>query len=128
MCSEGRGCAARGAEGRERRWEAREAVGRRAGGHVEHGVVGRAAFGGVRGCDGVNYVLGFLLANFCIAMVVSFSSCLKDLTGWRGTPREKRRTFIVGHHVADVISPAVVRLAHAHRVVREVDVAVVAEN
>lgn len=35
-------------------------------------------------------------------------------------------TLIVFHHVADVVAPGVVGFAHAHRVVREVDITVVA--
>jgi hypothetical protein len=35
-------------------------------------------------------------------------------------------TLIVVHDIAEVVSPAVMSLAHAHRVVREVDIAVVA--
>jgi hypothetical protein len=44
---------------------------------------------------------------------------------WRGI---EGRTFVVGNHIANVVPSAVVSLAHAHRVVREVDVAVVAED
>lgn len=37
-----------------------------------------------------------------------------------------RHTLIVFHHVAEVVAAGVMRLAHAHRVVREVHIAVVA--
>lgn len=36
------------------------------------------------------------------------------------------RTLVVVHHITQMVSPAVVSFAHAHRVVREVDIAVVA--
>ena len=36
------------------------------------------------------------------------------------------RTLIVVYHIAQMISPAVVCFANAHRVVREVDIAVIA--
>ena len=36
--------------------------------------------------------------------------------------------LVVFHDVAEVVAPAVVGFAHAHRIVREVDVAVVAEE
>lgn len=39
---------------------------------------------------------------------------------------EERRTLVVVYHIAQVVSSAVVGLAHAHGVVREVDVAVIA--
>lgn len=38
----------------------------------------------------------------------------------------KRRTLVVVHNITEVVSPAIMRLAHAHRVVRKVDIAVVA--
>lgn len=38
----------------------------------------------------------------------------------------ERHTLIVVDDVAQVVAPAVVGFAHAHRVVREVDIAVVA--
>lgn len=37
-----------------------------------------------------------------------------------------RRTLVVFQNVSEVVTSGVVRLAHAHRVVREVDIAVVA--
>lgn len=37
-------------------------------------------------------------------------------------------TLVVVHHVAQVVAAAVVGFAHAHAVVRQVDVAVVAED
>jgi hypothetical protein len=40
---------------------------------------------------------------------------------WEGT----RRTLVVVYDVSKVVSSAVVCLAHAHRVVREVDIAVI---
>ena len=36
--------------------------------------------------------------------------------------------MVVVHYVAQVVAPAVVGFAHAHAVVRQVDVAVVAED
>jgi hypothetical protein len=35
-------------------------------------------------------------------------------------------TLIVVHDIAEVVSPAVMCLSHAHRVMREVDIAVIA--
>lgn len=37
-----------------------------------------------------------------------------------------RRTLVVVHHVPQVVSAGVMRLAHAHRVVRQIDITVVA--
>lgn len=37
-----------------------------------------------------------------------------------------RRTLVVVYHISQVVSAAVVGLAHAHGVVREIDIAVVA--
>jgi len=42
--------------------------------------------------------------------------------------RRGRLTLVVVHDVAEMVATAVVGLAHAHRVVREVDIAVIAEN
>ena len=42
--------------------------------------------------------------------------------------RRGRLTLVVVYDVAEMVATAVVGLAHAHRVVREVDIAVVAEN
>ena len=36
--------------------------------------------------------------------------------------------LVIVHHVAQVVAAGVVRLAHAHRVVGQVDIAVVAEE
>ena len=37
-------------------------------------------------------------------------------------------TLVVVYHIAKMVTTAIMRSAHAHRVVREVDVAVVAEE
>lgn len=58
------------------------------------------AFGGVGGGDGVDYGLGFFVADL----------------------------LVVVDYVAEMVAAAVVRLPHAHGVVREVDIAVVAEE
>lgn len=58
------------------------------------------AFGGVGRCDGVDDGLGLLVSNL----------------------------LVIIDDVSQVISTAVVGLAHAHGVVRKVDVAVVAEE
>lgn len=55
---------------------------------------------GVGGGDGVDNGLGFFLANL----------------------------LVVVHHVPQVVSAGVMRLAHAHRVVRQIDITVVAEE
>lgn len=41
------------------------------------------------------------------------------------TSDEGRRTLVVLHHVSQMVASRVVRLAHTHRVVRKVDIAVV---
>lgn len=66
----------------------------------QHGVVVGLALGGVGGGDGVDDGLGLLVADL----------------------------LVVIDDVAQVVAARVVRLAHAHRVVREVDIAVVAED
>lgn len=66
----------------------------------QHGVGVGLALGGVRRRDAVDDGLGLLVADL----------------------------LVVVHDVAQVVAPAVVGLAHAHRVVRQVDVAVVAED
>lgn len=66
----------------------------------KHGVVVGLAFGGVGGGDGVDDGLGFLVADL----------------------------LVVVDDVADVVAACVVGFAHAHGVVRQVDVAVVAED
>lgn len=66
----------------------------------EHGVVVGLALGGVRRGDGVDDGLGFFVANL----------------------------LVVVDDVAQVVAAAVVGLAHAHAVVREVDIAVVAKD
>lgn len=45
---------------------------------------------------------------------------------WIGVWFRPRRTLIIFHYVAEVVAAGVMRLAHAHRVVREVHIAVVA--
>lgn len=45
-----------------------------------------------------------------------------------GKYRGVRRTLVVVYHVAKVVAPTVVSFAHAHGVVREVDIAVVTED
>ena len=71
---------------------------RRAG--CQHGVVRGLALGRVRVCDAVDDALCFFMADL----------------------------LVVVDDVAQVVAAGVVRLAHAHRVVREVDIAVVAEE
>lgn len=58
------------------------------------------ALGGVGGGDGVDNGLSLLVADL----------------------------LVVVYHVSQVVSAAVVSLAHAHGVVREVDIAIVAEE
>lgn len=71
---------------------------RRAAG--QHGIVRRLALRRVGVCDAVDDALCFFVANL----------------------------LVVVDDVAQVVAAGVVRLAHAHRVVREVDIAVVAEE
>lgn len=42
--------------------------------------------------------------------------------------RRGRLTLIIVHDVAEMVSAAVMRLPHAHRIVREVDIAVITED
>lgn len=58
------------------------------------------AFGGVRGSDGVDDGLSLLVADL----------------------------LVVVDNVSDMVTTGVVGLAHAHRVVRQVDIAVVAKD
>lgn len=66
----------------------------------EHGVVVGLSLGGVRRGDGVDDGLGLLVTDL----------------------------LVVVDDVAQVVTAAVVGLAHAHAVVREVDIAVIAED
>jgi hypothetical protein len=66
----------------------------------EHGVGVGLAFGGVGGGDGVNDRLGFFVADL----------------------------LVIVYDVAQVVAAAVVGFPHAHRIVREVDIAVVAKE
>lgn len=92
----------------------------------EHRVVVGLALGGVRVGDGVDDGLGLFVADFCGRGDVSTST-----GSWRtrACPQYRRKgqlTLVVVDDVADVVSAAVVSLAHAHRVVRKVHIAVVA--
>lgn len=55
---------------------------------------------------------------------VSVSIRETDGLGWGEGEREKR-TLVVVDDVSEVVASAIVRFAHAHRVVREVDIAVI---
>lgn len=82
--------------------------------------VGRGlSLGGVRGCDRVNDGLRFLVADFC-------SGLRLEMTAKRQWMWVEELTLIVVHDIAEVVSPAVMCLSHAHRVMREVDIAVIA--
>lgn len=89
-------------EGRHASWWREGAESAQTAGLVlrQHGVVVGLALGGVGGGDGVDDGLGLLVADL----------------------------LVVVDDVAQVVATRVVRLAHAHRVVREVDIAVVAED
>lgn len=85
----------------------------------EHGVRVGLALGGVRGGDGVDDGLGLFVADFCGRVSLTVAS-----RNW--VAREGWRTLVVVYDISQVVPAAVMRLAHAHRVVRQVDVAVVA--
>jgi hypothetical protein len=88
----------------------------------QHRVRVGLTFGGVGVGDGVDDGLGFLVADFCDRNLLAFFV-------WERFERVLgERTLVVVNHVTEVVAAAVVRLAHAHRVVREVDIAVVAED
>ena len=90
----------------------------------QHGVGVGLAFGGVGGGDGVDYGLGFFVADFWErGGGVSLWEGI-----WEGNWIKERRTLVVVDDVAQVVAAAVVGFAHAHGVVGEVDVAVVAED
>jgi hypothetical protein len=72
---------------------------------------------GVGGCNGVNDGLGFFVANFCFAR--ELLSYVLDGVG-------RRHTLVVVYYISKVISAAIMGFPHAHRVVGEVDIAVVA--
>ena len=74
----------------------------------------RVALGRVRVGDGVDDALRLFVADLWVSGQI-------PPDGWTVA-----RTLVVIDHVPEVVAPAVVRLAHAHRVVREVHVAVVA--
>lgn len=100
----------------------------------------RLTFGGVGGGDGVDDGLGLFVADFCGAGVFSMvrdATVVVVLVGsvvvvvvvlaweaaWRG-----RLTLVVVDDIAEVVAAGVVRLSHAHRIVCEVDIAVVAKD
>lgn len=70
----------------------------------------------VRIRDTVDNKLGLLAGNLCSPSSACYS--------WYAT--EGIRTLVVCLHVSQVVSASIMRLAHAHRVVGEVDIAVVA--
>lgn len=104
----------------------------------EHGVGVGLPLGGIGGGDAVDDRLGLFVADFWRAWIVSFFRFLFQfppsqlvMIGCQSRPseaagREGKRTLVVVDDVAEMVATAVVRLAHAHRVVRQVDVAVVA--
>lgn len=98
------------------------------------------AFGGVGRGDGVDDGLGLFVADFCgragvfsmlvggVAVVVVVGGSVvvvawEEAAGWRG-----RLTLVVVDDIAEVVAAGVVGLPHAHRVVREVDIAIVAKD
>lgn len=81
-------------------WKAREAKGRRECARHHCGIGERLALGGVRRGDRIDDRLGFLLTDLLVVL----------------------------HHVTEVVAAGVMGLAHTHRVVREVDIAVVAKE
>lgn len=101
----------------------RESEGRRerAGGHHVGGLL---ALRGVGGGDGVDNGLGFFLANLCTGFIWLAIIQLLGLAALLAP--SVRRTLVVVHHVPQVVSTGVMRLAHAHRVVRQIDITVVA--
>jgi len=77
------------------------AVGGAAGSHVQHGVVGCAAFGGIGGCDRVDYILGFLLADFyCFRTILAlgiFPAGCQGNRRWEGgveRQESRSRTYV----------------------------------
>lgn len=89
----------------------------------QHGVRVGLALGGVRGRDGVDDGLGLLVADLCEAEALRQTRASPGggtCTGWR------RLTLIVVYDIAEMVLSTVVCSAHAHGVVREVDIAVVA--
>lgn len=97
------------------------------------------AFGGVRGGDGVDDGLSLFVADFCagagvfsmlvggVAVVVVVGSVVlawEEEAGWSGG----RLTLVVVDDIAEVVAAGVVGLPHAHGVVREVDIAIVAKD
>lgn len=66
-------------------------------------------------------------------MILLITSCVCSLdisvaasTSYYPTVELKARTFVVGLDVAQVVSTGIVRLPNTHRVVGEVDIAVIA--
>lgn len=77
------------------------------------------AFGGVGVGDGVDDGLGLFVTDFCEERLAKNG----DSAGNR-----ERLTLVVINNVAEMVATAVVGLAHAHGVVREVDIAIIAKD
>lgn len=94
----------------------------------EHRIRVGLALGGVRRRDGVDDGLGLFVANLCLFGQQRPRSGRASRAAERGRAGEKENklTLIVVYDIAEVVLAAVVRSTHAHGVVREVDVAVVA--
>lgn len=88
-------------------------------GCLEEGIRCLLTFGGVRVGDGINHALRLLLADLCWQRRLVVFWHISE--GGRGSC-----TVVVVDDVAKVISSAVMRLPDAHRVVREVHIAVIA--
>lgn len=86
----------------------------------QHRVGMRLALGGVRRGNRVNNRLGLLVADFFIPARQNLALPPSPGRGMSGL------TLVVVDYISEMVLSAVVRATHAHGVVRQVDVAVVA--
>ena len=98
----------------------RESKRRRKSSWRDHSRIGdRLSLSSVRRCNRIDHRLSFFLSD----LYPLVSRVLANLPSI-----DVSRTLVIFHHVPQMVPSRVMRLAHAHRVVREVDIAVVAYN
>lgn len=104
------------------RWEAhRRATISSLRGWIQHGIACALTFRVVGVGDGIDYALCLLMTNLCAHETRAVSVPMLEIEA-----RTNQLTLVVFDDITDMIAATIVGFAHAHGVVCEVDIAVIA--